>query len=268
SKMGRQSTEDVPKRDNPLSSTPDKFITSASPSEYGTRSTLDIFWSCYATLFACAWVAIHPNIPPNGCKYRERAKCLFVSLFSPELMVAWAIAQWYSARRILRELDSVDSESKWTLTHAHFLQMGGFVLYKDGKPTNVLVRSFPDILHYRSILSKIHISKEEILDHSKNDPLSKGLALLQTTWFVIQCIVRWAKGLVVTEMELATLAFAVLNGFMYFFWWDKPFNVELPLPVHVLEDESVIVGNLTTPFSYVVLYFFRLWDTHVISSQN
>jgi hypothetical protein len=94
-------------RDKTFSSTPDKFITLASLSEYGTRSTLDILWSCITTLFACAWVAIHPNIPPNGYTYRERAKCLFVSLFSPELMVALAIAQWYGARKILRELDSV-----------------------------------------------------------------------------------------------------------------------------------------------------------------
>ena len=92
-----------------ISSTPDNFTTLALPLEieYGTRSTLDIFWSCIVTVFACVWVAVHPNIPPNGCKYRERIKCLFVSLFSPEFIVAWAIGQWYSARKILRELDSV-----------------------------------------------------------------------------------------------------------------------------------------------------------------
>jgi hypothetical protein len=164
--------------------------------------------------------------------------------------------------------------------------MGGFVLYKDGRPTKVLIRSFPDILHYRNILSKINISKEEILDHSKNDPISKALAVLQTTWFVIQCIVRWAKGLPVTEIELATLAFAVLNGFMYFFWWDKPFNVGLPLPVHMLEDDSgmslLISFTIEMMTSYAIqslsgtLLQFSvtssciccLWDTHVVSSQN
>ena len=116
--------------------------------------------------------------------------------------------------------------------------MGGFVLYENGSPPRVLVKSFPDIEKYRSIISKIRISKEEILDRSKNDPFSKAITVLQTTWFIIHCIVRWAKGLVVTEGELATLAFAVLNGFIYFFWWHKPFNVNLPLPLHVLEDGS------------------------------
>ena len=65
------------------------------------------------------------------------------------------------------------------------------------------------------------ITEEEINDRSKGDALSKTLVLGQTSWFIVQCISRWAEGLVTTELELATLAFAALNGFMYFFWWNK-----------------------------------------------
>ncbi len=30
---------------------------------FGTRTTSDIVTSCLATIFACTWTAIHPNIP-------------------------------------------------------------------------------------------------------------------------------------------------------------------------------------------------------------
>ena len=39
---------------------------------------------------------------------------------------------------------------------------------------------------------------------------------------------------VTTELELATLAFAALNGFMYFFWWNKPLDVRTTVPVYRL----------------------------------
>ncbi|KAF8961568.1 hypothetical protein BDZ97DRAFT_1921238 [Flammula alnicola] len=37
------------------------------------------------------------------------------------------------------------------------------------------------------------------------------------------------------ELELATLGFAVLNGFMYYFWWNKPLGVQTSVPVYLLD---------------------------------
>lgn len=76
------------------------------------------------------------------------------------------------------------------------------------------------------------ITESEIQDRSKGDALSKGIVALQTSWFLIQCIVRGSTGLVVTELELLTLAFASLNVVTYFFWWNKPVDVRHPHPVH------------------------------------
>jgi hypothetical protein len=75
------------------------------------------------------------------------------------------------------------------------------------------------------------ISKEEIKDKSKGDALTKGLVLIQTTWFLLQCVARGAQHLSLTELELATAAFAVLNIVTYFLWWDKPLNVQCPVQV-------------------------------------
>ena len=62
---------------------------------------------------------------------------------------------------------------------------------------------------------------EEIDDRSKGDALSKGIALLQITWFIIQLIARRVQGLTITELELTTAALAGLNSVMYVFWWNK-----------------------------------------------
>ncbi|KAI9507952.1 hypothetical protein F5148DRAFT_1014365 [Russula earlei] len=68
------------------------------------------------------------------------------------------------------------------------------------------------------------IAKEEIEDKSKGDVISKGLVILQTCWFVTQCIARGAQGLPITELELVTVSFATLNRVMYVLWWEKPLN--------------------------------------------
>lgn len=80
------------------------------------------------------------------------------------------------------------------------------------------------------------ITETEIQDHSKGDGLTKGIAIFQTTWFVAQCITRHVQGLVVTELEIITLAFATLNGLMYFFWWNNPLAVRYSTPVFLLEE--------------------------------
>ena len=75
------------------------------------------------------------------------------------------------------------------------------------------------------------ITEKEIEDRSKGDGFSETIALGLTLWFVAQCLARWAQHLDLTPFELLTLAFAVINGVMYFFWWHKPRNVHCPVRV-------------------------------------
>ena len=77
----------------------------------------------------------------------------------------------------------------------------------------------------------------EILDRSKGDELSKGLVVIQTTWFIVSCCARAAQHLTITNLEVITLAYAALNGVMYFFWWDKPLNVRVPMKVEVKDQD-------------------------------
>jgi hypothetical protein len=76
-----------------------------------------------------------------------------------------------------------------------------------------------------------NVDTEDIMDKSKGDALSKGLALAQGLWFTTQCVARVHQRLAVTELEVATLAFAVVNVFIWLLWWDKPLDVQRQIVV-------------------------------------
>ena len=66
------------------------------------RSMWDILWSCLATIFACSWVSIHPNISgPNESRWRiflRRLELMFWAVVGPEMIISWAYRQWLGAR--------------------------------------------------------------------------------------------------------------------------------------------------------------------------
>jgi hypothetical protein len=72
----------------------------------------------------------------------------------------------------------------------------------------------------------------EIQDRSKGNFISKAVVIFQTSWFVMQCITRGVRGLPITELELATIAFASLNLVICVLWWDKPLNVQCGVRVY------------------------------------
>jgi hypothetical protein len=109
--------------------------------------------------------------------------------------------------------------------------MGGFVYHGDNGPLRTLSLQDIEELVKKDEIEYPIISKEEIEDKSKGDALAKGLVLIQTTWFLLQCVARGAQRLSLTELELATAAFALLNVITYVLWWDKPLNVQCPVQV-------------------------------------
>lgn len=74
-------------------------------------------------------------------------------------------------------------------------------------------------------------TEEEIVDKSKNDWLAKGLVIMQTLWFVSQCTARAVENLAITELEIVTLAYTIINIGIYLAWWRKPYNVTEPLRI-------------------------------------
>ena len=121
--------------------------------------------------------------------------------------------------------------------------MGGFHLFErssekksdaqcisqeNDKPLHPLLAS--DLTH-DDTYSFTMLTETEIKDKGKSDWLAKSLVLLQTSWFVMQCIARAIEHLPVTHLEIVTLAYAAMNFVIYIFWWNKPLNVNQPVRV-------------------------------------
>ena len=138
---------------------------------------------------------------------------------------------------------------RWSKTHGFFIIMGGFHLFKRGstqETSNVEPISHEDDTPLNP-LAAIHLygdntldidfssftvpTEAEIKDKGKSDWLAKSLVLLQTSWFVMQCIARAVERLPVTHLEIVTLAYAAMNFVIYVFWWNKPLNVNRPVRV-------------------------------------
>lgn len=103
--------------------------------------------------------------------------------------------------------------------------MGGIILCEDGVPVQVL--DYPRLKSHiqNKTIDIPRITSAEVQDRSKGDFISKGVVLVHTTWFVVECIARWRENLPLSELEVVTLGFALLNAITYGLWWNKPQNV-------------------------------------------
>jgi len=95
-------------------------LSSRAESEPGTsdaypvkRSLYKIVWSCVLTTIICAWVSVHPNVPPSGYwkGLSRRVKMMVWTIIAPELILAWAVRQWFAAWEIRDTVNG--SEEGW-----------------------------------------------------------------------------------------------------------------------------------------------------------
>ena len=88
----------------PSSSNSTSVLVSNATASTNQRSTRDILWSCLATIFACTWVSIHPNMPsPKDGRIRialQRLELMVWAIMTPEMIIFWAMRQWQHARAL------------------------------------------------------------------------------------------------------------------------------------------------------------------------
>ncbi|KAJ7700379.1 hypothetical protein B0H17DRAFT_1047115 [Mycena rosella] len=198
------------------------------------RKLFDIVWGCLTTIFACTWVSVHPNIPPPAQSRLtllwRRLRMMLIAVIAPELMVGFAARQYLVSRALSKQF-------KFPRTHGFFFTMGGFVS-QTGHPITLVNQLKAPIIGEQSREAICNVTEDDIMDKSKGDALSKGVALAQGLWFTIQCLARVHQRLPVTELEITTLAFAVVNVFIWLLWWDKPLDVEQPIRVGPAEGQQ------------------------------
>jgi hypothetical protein len=107
--------------------------------------------------------------------------------------------------------------------------MGGLLIYENETDWPIRALSFPEFLNLikSDLIDPPVIFEDDLWDKSKGDLLAKLFVVFQTTWFMIQCIFRWITKLPMSELEIMTFSFTVLNIFTYTLWLEKPQNVSV-----------------------------------------
>ena len=77
------------------------------------RTLFNITWNCLSTVILCAWVSVHPNVPPSDHwgALQRRLKAMVWTVIAPELVLAWAVRQWFAAWEV-RDLVNGSQEGK------------------------------------------------------------------------------------------------------------------------------------------------------------
>ena len=126
-----------------------------------------------------------------------------------------------------------------------FVNMGGFHLFeRSSKEMSNDHRCISRVdFHPLEEIDLLSYSKSFIILTSKNqgqesDWLAESLVLLQTSWFVMQCITRAIEHLFETHLKIMMLAYAAMNFVIYVFWWNKPLNANRPVRVSRISRES------------------------------
>jgi len=161
------------------------------------------------------------------------------SLILPELLVGLEFQNLMMALKSVEEMREFSAEDgvEWTLTHAFFANMGGFVLKVTSESLENEQLFYPtagEIYRARKtqiILRLPDIRVEEIEDKSKGDSFVKGAAVVQVVWLLIQIIKRASKHLPISQLEIMVVAFSVCSFITYMLCWLKPQNVLVPIEI-------------------------------------
>lgn len=203
------------------------------------RNTLTVLQSCVITLLSCTWAVLHLNIPAPRDSYwtqfRRKMKWMMVTLLAPEITCSVALRQWHESRVAVKEMKELGIE--WTTVQGFYAVMGGYVLHHRGTTVPLLTSEIKALLQSNSDRKETQfqlptVDEVDIEDRNKTSGFTKFFALAQTSWVVLQCIIRKAENLPISQVEIATIAFAACAIVASAFWWHKPLDIGLTVPVH------------------------------------
>ncbi|KZT05092.1 uncharacterized protein LAESUDRAFT_727343 [Laetiporus sulphureus 93-53] len=212
------------------------------------RTLLSIVSSCIATIVACVWTAVHPDIPPYGEDpwFQKLRRIWFTisAIIASEIYIYIAACQYLKARKISQMNEF--KEHGWTTTHGFFVLMGGFELCNPSTHSTEQLNA-DDLINLinSNKMDFLYISEVEIQDKSKANWLSKTAAVVQTFWFMLQVLVRFIEGLPITELEIFTASFTIMAIAMYALWLRKPFCIDVPIVLH--KQPKAITVAMDTP---------------------
>jgi hypothetical protein len=153
-----------------------------------------------------------------------------------------------------------DKEADWNLVHGFYCVSGGFCITPQPRNETFPINPAQAIyLLQNKYIEVPTITAHEIRDKSKVDALLKLLCTVQLTWFIIQCLGRWAQHLPTTGLEITTIAYVATTLTALGFWWRKPVDIQTPTELRCLVDfTDEIMGKLHAldPLTREFLFFW------------
>jgi hypothetical protein len=200
-----------------------------------SRGTLDVINSCIFTIFICVWSILCINItPPEESAIVEffyKLKLVFLCVLGPDFLLLLAVGQFESARKSCEQFKSLHL-SGWSMRHAFYADMGGFVVRtSDGVSwpldANQLFHLIQQGTIQEAVLSsQILLKKSDITDRDKQSKLVRCFSVAQILWFLVSCLGRVCQRLPVTTLELTTIGFISTTIVVSIAWFHKPTDVK------------------------------------------
>lgn len=176
------------------------------------RSTMDIINFCIGTMIICTFSVMHFNVPQrtvHGLGFRKKIISLdfwaeawisffywSVGLLVPELLAMMSCAEYYHAVEDYAIMQSLCPG--WTIQHSFFASMRGFTL-EDGDD----IHSGQGLYENGAILTESGCERYsyEIKDKAKTNILTKAIAILQISRFLLGEIDRACNGLPISPLS-------------------------------------------------------------------
>ncbi|KAJ7863522.1 hypothetical protein B0H14DRAFT_3607924 [Mycena olivaceomarginata] len=189
------------------------------------RALFSIVSSCLATVFACTWVSVHPNVPrpsQGNLALTWRRFCLMlVAIIAPELMAGFAARQfldacWFSknaSAHFAMRNTTCPSRKAFSLLSA----MGGFVS-ADDHPIATEKQLGP------KYLAAIRNIRVEDIGQEQRRLVVEGRGTSSRT------VVHH------TVLGSCPAALSFVNIFIWLLWWHKPLDVQQPISLGLADE--------------------------------
>lgn len=201
--------------------------------EEGTgRGTLSLITTCLVTIFLCTWVVIHPRVYKQELyAILHKFALFFKAILAPEFIAVEGLQEWAQCRRMARDCATLTG-GEFKLIHAFYVSMLA-LRYRTALGDRVIWPNQYTWLLQQGLIdwgdqASWGLSVENIRDKSKADSVAKLITLIQVSWFVAQSIMRTAHVLPLSQLESMTLSYIPLFALTYFFWWEKPKDIQTP----------------------------------------
>ncbi|KAK5158645.1 hypothetical protein BJ546DRAFT_119971 [Cryomyces antarcticus] len=199
------------------------------------RSTFDLVWSCLVTMALCTWTVQRPSVPsPSDSDSKvllRKAAWAALTVAAPDALTLIAAEEFFGAREQVKRFHE-HGYAWWTMSHAFFGYMGGYVLvYEDRRRTIVMEDQILWLKEHEGFVVET-IPAKDIAGLAHVDGLSKTITLMQLSYFLLSCLGRAIQHLDFSLFEVETLSFITTTLFTLFFWWHKPGDAETRYPIH------------------------------------